>query len=141
MLLGQILENWVLQNSDRKDTRTMMLVWYTGDSYGLTLLRSDFLDYVECGIPVNDVNKVNRVIGIGITLHKFIERNGQDILLPCISYHRTKTDIRILSPQTYHQIQGGHSVVQGNKVTMHLKFHRIDIPVDLGRTNLLVVHN
>ena len=84
-LCGQILYNTVIQNSDRKDIRTMMLVWDTGASYGLTPFMSDFIDYVEFYIPVKDVTKVNRVIGIGTTLHKFIESNGRDIFLPCIS--------------------------------------------------------
>ena len=65
----------------------MMLVWYIGAPYGSTLIRSDFIDYVECNIPVKDVTKLSRVFGIGITLHKFIESNGQDIFLPFISYH------------------------------------------------------
>ena len=140
-LRGQVLENRVLQNSYHKDPRTMMLVWYTGYSYGLTPFRSDFIDYVSYDIPVKDANKVIRVLGIGTTLHKFIKRNGQDIFLPFISYHLTQTDIHLLSPYTYHQIHGGHSVVQGNQVTAHFPFHRIHIPADLGGTNLPVVHN
>ena len=72
MLRGQILENWLLQNSYRRDPRTMMLVWDMGASYGLTPFRSDFIEYLECDIPVKDVTKVNRVIGIGITPHHFI---------------------------------------------------------------------
>ena len=47
MLRGQILENPVLQNSHHKDPRTMMLVWDTGASYGLTPFSIDFIDYVE----------------------------------------------------------------------------------------------
>ena len=35
----------------------------------------------------------------------------------------------------------GHSVVHRNQLTMQFPFHRIHIPVDLGRTNLPVVHN
>ena len=46
LLRGQILENMVLPNSDLKDTRTMMLVWDTVDSYGLTSFNSDFIDYL-----------------------------------------------------------------------------------------------
>ena len=72
MLRDQILENRVLQNSDRKDPRTMILFWNTGTSYGLTPFRSDFIDGMECDILVKDVTKVNRVIGIGTNLHKFI---------------------------------------------------------------------
>ena len=57
----------------------MILVWDTGASYGLTPFRSDIIDYVECNIPVRDVKKVNRVIGIRTNIHKFIERNGKYI--------------------------------------------------------------
>ena len=34
-----------------------------------------------------------------------------------------------------------HSVVQGNKITTHLQFHWIHISVDIGGTNLPLVHN
>ena len=43
LLHGQILENWVLQNSDLKDPRTMMFFWDTGYSYGLIPFRSYFI--------------------------------------------------------------------------------------------------
>ena len=118
-----------------------MLVWNTGASYGLTKLRSDFIDYVKCDIPVKDLTKVNRAIGIGTTLHKFIESNGQYIFLPCISYHLTQTDVCLLSPHTYHKMHGDHSVVQRNKLTTQFTLHRIHIHVDLGGIKLPVVHN
>ena len=57
----------------------MILVWDTGASYGLIPFRSDFIDYLECDILVKYVTKVNRVIGIGTTLHKFIKINNQNI--------------------------------------------------------------
>ena len=62
LLRGQILENRVLQNSNHKDPRTMVLVWDTGDSHGLTLFSSDFIDYVKCDIPVKDVTKVELIV-------------------------------------------------------------------------------
>ena len=65
---GEIFENRVLKNSDRKDSRTVVLVCNTGDLYGFTPFRSDFIDYVKCDIPVKDASKVNRVIGMGTTL-------------------------------------------------------------------------
>ena len=141
MLHSHILENRVLQNSDCKDTITMRLVWDTGASYGLKPFRSDFIDYVDCDIPVKYATKVNRFIGIGTTLHKFIESNGKYIFLPCISYHTNQTYVRIFSPQTYHQMHSGNFVVHGNQLTMHLPFHRIHIPIDIGGTKLPVVHN
>ena len=64
MQRSQILENRVLKNSNNKDPITMLLVCDTGDSYGLKPYRSDFIDYIECDIPVKEVTKVNRVIGI-----------------------------------------------------------------------------
>ena len=119
----------------------MMLVWDTVTSYGLTPFSSDFINYVEFDITVKEVTKLNRVIVIGTTLHQFIEIHGQDIFFQCVSYHLTQTDVRLSSTQTYHQMNGGHYIVQGDQVTMHFPFHRIHIPVDIERTNLPVVHN
>ena len=79
-LRDHILENQVLQNSNGNDSRTMVLVWGTGAPYGLTPFRSDFIDYMKCNILVKEMTKVNSVIGIRNTFHKFIERNGQDII-------------------------------------------------------------
>ena len=79
MLRGQILWNQIIQNSDSKDPRTMIVVWDTGASYGLTSFRSDFIYDVRFDITFKYVTKVNRVIGIGTTLHKFIKINNQNI--------------------------------------------------------------
>ena len=38
-------------------------------------------------------------------------------------------------------MQGGYSIVQGDQVTMNLQNHRIHTPIDIGGTNLPVVHN
>ncbi len=51
--------------SSHLDPKTLILIWDTGGSAGLTPFRSDFIDYVECDIDVRDVTKVNKVIGIG----------------------------------------------------------------------------
>ena len=118
-----------------------MLVWDAGASYGFTKFRSYFIDYVKCDFLVKDVTKMNRVIGTGTANNRFIDINGQDILLPFISYRLTQTYVRLLYPQNYHQMHGGHSVVQGNQITIPFQNHRIHIPIDLGGTNLPVVHN
>ena len=47
------------------DLRSLILIWDTVASYGLTPFCSDCIDYVECDIPGRDVTKVYRVIGIG----------------------------------------------------------------------------
>jgi len=66
-----------------------------GAFYGLTPFWSDFIDYVKCEIPVRDVTKVNTVVGIGTTLHKLTDINGNPEYLPCVSYHLPETDVRL----------------------------------------------
>ena len=107
--------------SSHLDPKTLILIWDTGGSAGLTPFRSDFIDYVECDIDVRDVTKVNKVIGIGTTLHKFVDGAGNDVYLPCVSYHLPSTDVRLFSPQVYHQIYGGHSIVNGDEVIMRIR--------------------
>ena len=128
---------------DRLNPKTLILIWDTGASAGLTPFRSDFIDYVECEIDVCDITKVNKVVGIGTTLHKFVDNNGNHVYLPCVSYHLPSMDVRSFSPQIYHQLHGGHSVVNGDVVVM--KFCKegalISIPIDRNATNLPVVHN
>jgi hypothetical protein len=125
------------------DPKTLILIWDTGASAGLTPFWSDFIDYVECEIDVHDITKVNKVVGIGTTLHKFVDNNGNHVYLPCVSYHLPSLYVRLFSPQIYHQLHGGHSVVNGDKVVM--KFHKegalISIPIDRNTTNLPVVRN
>jgi hypothetical protein len=116
------------------------LVWDTGASFRLTPFRADFVDYVECQISVKDISKTNMVIGIGTTLHKFMV-NGEPIWLPCLSYHLPSAQIRLFSPQTYHTLYGGHSVVQGNHVDMYVGEHRIHVPIDREGANVPVVTN
>ena len=65
------------------------IVWDTGASYGLTPFRSDSIDYVKCNIPVKDMTKVNRVVGVDIKLNKFIDENGQEKFLSYICEHLT----------------------------------------------------
>ena len=102
--------------STRINTNILILIWDTGASFGLTSFQSDFIDYVEADIAVKDVTKINHVIGIGTTLHKFKNNKGKDVFLPCVSYHLPTTDVRLFSPQTYHQMHGGKSYLCGDCV-------------------------
>ena len=78
--------------------RECPLVWDTGASFGLTPFRGDFIDCVECQIPVKDISRMNMVIGMGTTLHKF-RVNGKPIIwLPCLFYHLPSAEIRLFSP-------------------------------------------
>ena len=63
--------NRTFNASTRIDPKSLILIWDTGASFGLTPFRSEFIDYVEADIAVKDITKINCVIGIGTTLHKF----------------------------------------------------------------------
>ena len=91
---------------------------------------------MEADIPVNDVTKINRLIGIGTTLHKLKNYYGRDILLLYVLYHLPQTEVQLFSPKTYHQIHGGYSSLNGYAVEMHFKGNRVVIPI-CGSSNSL----
>ena len=126
--------------SGRKTPKNCPLVWDTGASFGLTPFRSDFIDYTECSITVNDISRANTVIGIGTTLHKF-QVNGEDFFMPCLSYHLPSAEIRLFSPQTYHTLYGGHSTVMGDRVEMYVDQFRVGIHIDRQSSNVPMVYN
>ncbi len=68
---GGTYENRSSFSTGLQDPNSLILIWVTGASYGLTQFWSDFIDYVKCEIPVRDVTTVNTVVGIGTALHKF----------------------------------------------------------------------
>ncbi|KAL7465136.1 hypothetical protein ACHAXS_005462, partial [Conticribra weissflogii] len=119
----------------------MMLAWDTGASFGLTPFRRDFIDYVEVELPVKDVTKVNKVIGVGTAIFKFKNASGHDIFLPCIAYHLPTADIRLFSPQTYHQMHGGRSEIDADQVIMKLCQETIIIPIERGGCNLSIIYD
>ncbi len=124
------------------------VVWDTGASFGLTPFATDFIDYEEVDIPVKDIAHTNTVVGMGTVMWKFRDSTGELIYLPLLCYHLPTADIRLLSPQTYHQLHGGHSSLdnRGTTVVMHLPSkgrghpgRKINIPIDLRGTNLPVI--
>jgi hypothetical protein len=98
---------------------------------------------VEVSFEVRDVTKAKKVVGIGTTLHRFVDDNGKDVYLPCVSYHLPTTDVRLFLPQIYHQLHGGSSTVDGVNVCMRLSGRRpnITIPIACGESNLPCVFN
>jgi hypothetical protein len=120
----------------------MVLIWDTGASAGLTPFRSDFIDYVEVDFEIRDVTKANKVSGIGTTLHRFVDDKGGVIYLPMVAYHLPNTDVRLFSPQIYHQLHGGHSTVDGDNVKMTpSRGSTITIPIEHGFSNLPCIYN
>jgi hypothetical protein len=69
---------------------SLILIWDTGASYGLTLFCSDFIDYVDCDILVWNVTKVKKVIRIRTTLHKFTDTDSKPVFPHAypITFHR-----------------------------------------------------
>ena len=58
-----------------------MLIWDTGESFLLKQFKSNFIDYMKFNITVKDVTKVNTIIGIRKTIHKFVDTNGKYVFL------------------------------------------------------------
>ena len=92
-------------------------------------------------LEVGDVTKANKVVRIGTTLHKFVDDNGKDVYLPCVSYHLPTTDVRLFLPQIYHQLHGGSSTIDGDNsvcVRLHGRQPNITIPIVCGGITCLV---
>ncbi len=94
---------------------------------------------MACTIPVRDVTKVNNVIGIGTTLHKFTDTKGFPVYLPCVSYHLPQMNVHLFSPHTYYQMHGGYSKVYGNCIKMLLKTSEIQTQIVREEHNLPIV--
>jgi hypothetical protein len=84
---------------------------------------------VACTIPVQDVSKVNNVISIGTTLHKFTDTKGTFSLSSLCFISLPQTDVRLFSPHTYNQMHGGYSKVYGDCIKMLLNTSVIQIQI------------
>jgi hypothetical protein len=123
------------------DQCTLILIFDMGALFGLTPFFSDFIDFVECDMPAWDVTKVNKVIRIGATVHKFTNTNRNPVFLPCVSYHLPQTDVCLFSPQTYHQMHGGYLEVYGHSVQVKLCTFSIYLDIIRDYAKLPVVHD
>jgi hypothetical protein len=85
------------------DFKHTPLIWDTEATHKLTPFMKNFIHYHPCDIPVKNISKDNQVIGVGTVMHKFRAINGKDVFLPGVSFHLPITDIRLMSPQSYHQ--------------------------------------
>jgi hypothetical protein len=74
-----------------------------------------------------------------MTLHKFTDTKGFLVYLPCVSYHLPQTDVRLFSPQTYHQMNSNYSEVYGDCIKMLLHTSEIQIQIMREKHNLPVV--
>ena len=46
--------------------------------------------------------------------------DGGTCYLPGLAYHLETTDIRLISPQAYHQLYRGYSLLDGDTFDLHL---------------------
>ncbi len=60
-----------IKQESKVDFKHTPLIWDTGATHGLTPFLKDFIHYHLYDIPVKDISKVNRVIGVGTVMHKF----------------------------------------------------------------------
>ncbi len=105
------------------------------------MLKPRYIRYVKCDIPVRDVTKVNKVIGIGTTIHKFMDINGNPVFLPCVSYHLPQTDVCLFSPQTYHQMHGGYTEVYDQSIKIKFRTSSIHVDIIRDQANSPFVHD
>ena len=111
----------------------------SGASFGLTPFREDFITYQEVDVTVKGVNSENKVYGVGTVLYRCVATNGDTCWIPGVAYHLPATDIRLFSPQCYHQHYGGFSILDGDSFDIHLPKpfvgargpgHILKIPID-----------
>ncbi len=82
-----------IKRESKVDFKHTPLIWDTGATHKLNPFMKDFIHYHPCDIPVKDISKVNRVIGVGTVMHTFRATNGEDIFLPGVSFHLLTADI------------------------------------------------
>ena len=123
------LNNITYNSCEKKNPKDVILIWDTGASFGLTPFWSDFIDCVEADIHLKDVTKINWVIGIGTTLHKFQNDQGKDIFLRYVLYHIPTTDVCLFSAQTFHQMHGIQSRMSAGSLEMYCKVDRIVVSI------------
>ena len=141
ILSDRSLDNKTYNDHENKTPKDLVLIWDTGESFGLTPFRNDLIDYAEADIPVKDVTNINRVIGIGTTIHKFQNNQGKDVFLTFFSYHLPTTDVSLFYPQTYHQINGRHSRLIGDSVEIYCKGNIIVMTIRCVQANLPIFYN
>jgi len=81
-----------------QDVKERPVMWDTGALYGLTPFASDFIDYKEVAISIQDTAHTNIVVGIGIVMWKVEASNGTLFYLPLLWYHLPAAVISLLSP-------------------------------------------
>ncbi len=68
---GRSKKDKSIDRESKVDFKHTLLIWDIGATHGLTPFLKDFIHYHPCDIPVRDISKVNRVIGVGTVIHKF----------------------------------------------------------------------
>ena len=90
----------------KPDSKLTMLTLDTGVSFGLTYFRIDLIDHVKDSIPIKEITKVDWVVVIGTTIHKFVGVNGTNFYFTFVSSHIMSTDIILFPLHNYYQIHG-----------------------------------
>ena len=70
-----------------------------------------------------------------------IDTDGEEILLPCISYHLPSWDVCLFNPQACHQMHGGFGSINGNLVDKTTPTWQVQLPIQSDGMNLPVLCN
>ncbi len=120
-----LLHIWIYS----KDCLVLIVSWNTWMIPFLSMIlelqldiKPDFFDYVQYRILVCSISKVNEVMDIGTTTHKFVDTKGQFVYLPQVTYHLPSSKVCLVNPQVLYQNCGGKSIlfVDWFKVKIHL---------------------
>ena len=57
-IFSSVVENCRMVLS-KPECKSAILIWDTGALFGMYLVKSDFIDYVQADIPLREVTKVN----------------------------------------------------------------------------------
>ncbi len=91
-----------------------------------------------------DISKVNKFIGIGTTIHKFIDIIECFVYLSEVTYHLqpSKVCLSVLIPQVLYQSCSRKSNIYGDSVQILLpNWNYIDVHIDFFYSNIPIVWN
>ncbi len=116
-----------------------LLVYCLGALAGLTLLKSDFFDWVKCSIPVCEISKVNELIEIETTIHK--KKWHQETIFLLTTSSSSSTIIHSFP------FQSSHLSSELKRKEHHLwrsswdssNQNCIDIPIDVFKSNSSII--
>ena len=127
-----------LGSSTYQDPRTTVLIWDTGAPFGLTPFKVNLLIMWSVILLWRALQKKIPSLVLEQQFISLLMQMEIYFFSPCISYHLQTTDVRLFSPQTYHQLHGAHSIIKGSNAQIVLNNHIIVIPINIQEPNIWI---